>query len=146
MVPSRLYETDTTIHVADSKIGWAKALRELTALLWTGHIPKWDVSQVRPKGAVLKTFGGRASGPAPLIRLFEFLVSTFKKASGRKLTPIECHDICCMIGDIVVVGGVIPQQDYQFLYDAGVHAIYGPGSNIPEAASDVLKLIPGKNR
>ena len=106
VVPSNLYQTDTTIHVADSKIGWAKALRELTALLWTGHIPRWDVSQVRPKGAVLKTFGGRASGPDPLVRLFEFLVETFKKASGRKLTAIECHDICCMIGDIVVVGGV----------------------------------------
>ena len=105
-VPNTLYETDTTIHVADSKLGWSKALRELLALLWTGHIPKWDVSQVRPKGSVLKTFGGRASGPEPLTRLFEFLVKTFKKSGGRKLSAIDCHDICCMIGDIVVVGGV----------------------------------------
>ena len=105
-VPNMLYDTDTTVHVADSKLGWAKALREMLTLLWTGHIPRWDMSQIRPKGAVLKTFGGRASGPEPLERLFNFCIDTFQKAKGRKLYPIECHDICCMIGDIVVVGGV----------------------------------------
>ena len=101
-----LYNSDTTIVVKDSKEGWAKALRQLLALLWAGEIPKWDVSLVRPAGAKLKTFGGRASGPAPLIDLFMFVVGTFKTAQTRKLSSIECHDIMCKIGEIVVVGGV----------------------------------------
>ena len=101
-----LSESDTTIVVKDSKEGWAKGLRQVLALLWAGEIPKWDVSQVRPAGARLKTFGGRASGPAPLIDLFNFCVNTFKSASGRKLSSIECHDLMCYIGQIVVVGGV----------------------------------------
>ena len=101
-----LFESDTTIVVKDSKEGWAKAFRQLLALLWAGEIPKWDVSKVRPAGARLKTFGGRASGPAPLVELFKFAVSTFKGAQGRKLSSIECHDLMCFIGQIVVVGGV----------------------------------------
>ena len=101
-----LSESETTIVVKDSKEGWAKGLRQVLALLWAGEIPKWDVSQVRPAGARLKTFGGRASGPAPLIDLFNFCVNTFSSASGRKLSSIECHDLMCYIGQIVVVGGV----------------------------------------
>src|SRR5210317_1273445 len=101
-----LFQSDTTIIVKDSKEGWAKAFRQLLALLWAGEIPQWDVSKVRPAGARLKTFGGRASGPAPLVELFNFAVSTFKNAQGRKLSSIECHDLMCFIGQIVVVGGV----------------------------------------
>lgn len=100
------HDTDTTIHVADSKLGWAKALRELIHLLYGGQIPKWDVSKVRAAGMPLKTFGGRASGPGPLVDLFMFTCNTFKKASGRKLTSLECHDIVCKVAEIVVVGGV----------------------------------------
>ena len=99
-------DSDTTIVVADSKIGWAKAYRELISLLIGGQVPKWDLSKIRPVGARLKTFGGRASGPKPLAELFRFTVDTFKKAAGRKLTSIECHDVCCKIAEIVVVGGV----------------------------------------
>ena len=101
-----LFVSDTTIVVKDSKEGWAKAFRQLLALLWAGEIPKWDVSAVRPAGARLKTFGGRASGPAPLVELFNFSVQTFKNAQGRRLTSMECHDLMCFIGQIVVVGGV----------------------------------------
>ena len=101
-----LFESDTTVVVKDSKEGWAKAFRQVLALLWAGEIPKWDVSRVRSAGARLKTFGGRASGPAPLVELFNFAVSTFKNAQGRKLSSIECHDLMCFIGQIVVVGGV----------------------------------------
>jgi ribonucleoside-triphosphate reductase len=99
-------ESDTTVIVKDSKEGWAKGLRQVLALLWAGEIPKWDVSQIRPSGARLKTFGGRASGPAPLIDLFNFAVNTFKAASNRRLSSLECHDLMCYIGQIVVVGGV----------------------------------------
>lgn len=105
-VPDELFPSETTIVVRDSKEGWAKALRQLLALLWSGEIPKWDVSGVRPAGARLKTFGGRASGPAPLIDLFNFAVDTFKRAKGRKLNSLECHDLMCKIGEVVVVGGV----------------------------------------
>jgi len=105
-VSEKLYESDTTIVVADSKLGWAKSLKELIHLLYSGQIPKWDLSKVRAAGAPLKTFGGRASGPAPLDSLFKFSVDTFKKASGRRLTTLECHDIVCKIAEIVVVGGV----------------------------------------
>ena len=101
-----LFESDTTVVVKDSKEGWAKAFRQVLALLWAGEIPKWDVSRVRPAGARLKTFGGRASGPAPLIDLFNFAVKTFKDAQGRRLSSLECHDLMCFIGKIVVVGGV----------------------------------------
>jgi len=101
-----LYDSDTTVVVKDSKEGWAKAFRQVLALLWAGEIPKWDVSKVRPAGARLKTFGGRASGPAPLVDLFNFVVSKFKEAQGRKLSSIEAHDIMCKIGEVVVVGGV----------------------------------------
>jgi len=99
-------KTDTIIVVEDSKAGWSKALRELIALLYQGQIPAIDVSKVRPAGARLKTFGGRASGPQPLINLFDFAIKTFKHAAGRKLKPIEAHDIMCKIGEVVVVGGV----------------------------------------
>ena len=93
----QLFQSDTTIVVKDSKEGWAKALRQVIALLYSGEIPKWDVSRVRPAGARLKTFGGRASGPAPLVDLFNFVVSKFKEAQGRKLSSIEAHDIMCKI-------------------------------------------------
>jgi ribonucleoside-triphosphate reductase len=102
----QLFNSDTTVVVKDSKEGWAKALRQVIALLYSGEIPKWDTSAVRPAGARLKTFGGRASGPAPLIDLFNFVVAKFKEAQGRKLSSIECHDIMCKIGEVVVVGGV----------------------------------------
>jgi ribonucleoside-diphosphate reductase alpha chain len=102
----KLFESDTTIVVKDSKEGWAKAFRQLLVLLWAGEIPLWDVSRVRPAGARLKTFGGRASGPAPLVDLFNFTVKMFREAEGRKLSSIECHDLMCKIGEIVVVGGV----------------------------------------
>jgi ribonucleoside-triphosphate reductase len=98
--------TDMTIVVKDSKSGWAHGFRELIALLYSGSIPQWDTSKVRPAGAKLKTFGGRASGPQPLIDLFKFAVNIFKNAAGRKLTSTECHDLVCKVADIVVVGGV----------------------------------------
>ena len=105
-VPDVLFDSYDTIVVADSKEGWAKAYRKLLALLWAGEIPNWDMSRVRPAGAKLKTFGGRASGPAPLEDLFNFTIATFKGAVGRKLSSLECHDIMCKIGEVVVVGGV----------------------------------------
>jgi len=105
-VPDTLFDSEHTIAVHDSKEGWAKALRLLLAHLWAGEIPKWDMSKIRPAGARLKTFGGRASGPDPLIDLFNFVVATFKHAKGRKLNSLECHDIMCKIGEVVVVGGV----------------------------------------
>ena len=105
-VAEEFYDTETIIVVADSKLGWAKALKELIHLLYSGQMPKWDVSKVRPAGTPLKTFGGRASGPEPLVSLFQFCVNIFKKAAGRKLTSLECHDIVCKIAEIVVVGGV----------------------------------------
>jgi len=101
-----LFYSDTTVVVKDSKEGWAKAFRQVLALLWAGEVPQWDVSKVRPAGAKLKTFGGRASGPAPLVELFNFVITTFKNAQHRKLSSIECHDIMCKIGEVVVVGGV----------------------------------------
>ena len=101
-----LFDSETTVVVKDSKEGWAKAYRQILALLWAGEIPKWNVSRVRPQGARLKTFGGRASGPAPLVELFNFTVQTFKNAQGRKLSSMECHDLMCFIGQIVVSGGV----------------------------------------
>jgi len=106
VVSDEMHDTDTTIVVEDSKLGWAKAFKELISMLYAGQIPKWDVAKVRPAGARLKVFGGRASGPEPLISLFKFCVKTFKGAVGRKLNSIECHDIMCKIGETVVVGGV----------------------------------------
>jgi len=106
VISDDFFDTDTTIAVVDSKLGWAKALKELIHLLYGGQVPRWDLSKVRPAGAPLKTFGGRASGPGPLNDLFNFCVSTFKKAAGRRLTTLECHDIVCKIAEIVVVGGV----------------------------------------
>jgi ribonucleoside-triphosphate reductase (thioredoxin) len=105
-IPELLFVSDDVITVHDSKEGWAKALRKLIALLYAGEIPTWDVSKVRPAGAKLKTFGGRASGPAPLVELFKYVVSKFGDAKGRKLSSIEVHDIMCKIGEVVVVGGV----------------------------------------
>jgi len=101
-----LYNSDTTVAIKDSKEGWAKGLRKVLALLWAGEIPTWDLSKVRPAGARLKTFGGRASGPAPLVDLFNFAITTFRAAQGRKLNSLECHDLMCKIGEVVVVGGV----------------------------------------
>jgi ribonucleoside-diphosphate reductase alpha chain len=105
-VPDALFNSEDLIVVQDSKEGWAKALRKLIAMLYSGEIPKFDTSKVRPAGAKLKTFGGRASGPAPLVDLFQFVIGKFKEAKGRKLSSIECHDIMCKIGEVVVVGGV----------------------------------------
>jgi len=105
-IPDNMYDSDTVVAVQDSKEGWAKALRQVIALLFAGEIPRWDVSKVRPAGSKLKTFGGRASGPAPLESLFRFVIDTVVKAKGRKLSSIECHDIMCKIGEVVVVGGV----------------------------------------
>ena len=105
-VPEKLFQSGGVLNVHDSKEGWAKSLRLLIAHLYAGEIPQWDVSAVRAAGARLKTFGGRASGPQPLIDLFEFTVATFKHAKGRKLNSLECHDLMCKIGEVVVVGGV----------------------------------------
>lgn len=105
-VPETFHETDTTVTVADSKIGWAKSLREFLSLLWVGHIPRVDTSRLRPSGARLVTFGGRASGPEPLEDLFRFAEKIFRGACGRKLNSIECHDLVCKIADVVVCGGV----------------------------------------
>jgi len=106
IVNEDMHSTDTVIKVGDSRPGWAKSLRELISLLYAGQVPQWDTSEVRPAGTRLKTFGGRASGPAPLEELFEFIVDIFKTAAGRRLYPMECHDIMCKIGEVVVVGGV----------------------------------------
>jgi ribonucleoside-triphosphate reductase len=99
-------DTNSTIIVEDSKSGWARALKELLGLLYSGQVPAWDVSKLRPAGAPLRTFGGRSSGPEPLNSLFQFCVDTFRKASGRRLNSLECHDIMCKVGEVVVVGGV----------------------------------------
>ncbi len=105
-VPADLHETEEVIEVADSKEGWAKGLRQLISRLYAGEIPKWDTSKIRPSGARLKTFGGRASGPEPLENLFKFAINLFTKAAGRKLNSIECHDLMCQVAAAVVVGGV----------------------------------------
>ena len=106
LVAEEFHETDTNIVVADSKLGWAKAYKELVGLLYIGQIPRWDMSKVREAGAPLKTFGGRASGPAPLENLFNFTVNVMKGSKGRRLSSLECHDIVCKIAEVVVVGGV----------------------------------------
>jgi len=105
-VAEEFHPSDTVITVADSKMGWAKAFKELMGMLYIGQIPKWDLSKIRPSGAPLKTFGGRASGPAPLENLFNFTTNILKNSAGRKLTSLECHDIVCKIAEVVVVGGV----------------------------------------
>ena len=105
-IPDKLFDSDVLIKVKDSKEGWTKSLRMLISLLYSGEIPGWDTTACRPAGSKLKTFGGRASGPGPLEDLFRFVVMTFRNAAGRKLTSLECHDIMCMIGDVVVMGGV----------------------------------------
>lgn len=106
LVAEDFYDSDTLIVVADSKMGWASAYREMVSMLYAGRVPKWDVSKVRPAGARLRVFGGRASGPQPLVDLFEFTIKKFKEAAGRRLTTLEVHDIVCKIADVVVVGGV----------------------------------------
>lgn len=128
-VPDELFDSNTTIVVADSKRGWSKALRQLIALLYAGEIPRIDYSKVRPAGARLKTFGGRASGPEPLRDLFNFVTRIFRNARGRKLLPIEAHDIMCKIGEIVVVGGVrrsamISLSDFTDMAMARAKSIY----------------------
>lgn len=105
-IADEFHDTETCLIVRDSKLGWAKAFKELIAMLYAGQIPTWDVSRVRPAGTPLKTFGGRASGPEPLVELFKFCVRVFRAAAGRRLTTLECHDIVCKIAEIVVVGGV----------------------------------------
>jgi ribonucleoside-triphosphate reductase len=105
-VSEEFHETDTTIVVPDSKIGWAKSFRQLISLLYAGEVPQWDVSKVRAAGIPLKTFGGRASGPQPLVDLFVYAINLFKGAAGRRLSSLECHDLCCMIAKVIVVGGV----------------------------------------
>ncbi|MFN9951656.1 MAG: hypothetical protein ACK55I_01040, partial [bacterium] len=97
---------NVTYVVEDSKEGWGNAVKFLMDHLYAGRHIKWDLSKIRPAGARLKTFGGRASGPAPLDNLFKFLVKVFYNAQGRKLTALECHDICCAIANAVIVGGV----------------------------------------
>jgi len=106
VVSDNFSTSSTVINVADSKPGWAKAYRELVALLYAGQVPSWDISAIRPAGARLKVMGGRASGPQPLVDLFNFTIKIFKKAAGRRLFPIECHDLMCKVGEVVVVGGV----------------------------------------
>lgn len=106
LIPGEIRKSKTVIKVEDSRIGWANALRELMMMLYAGRIPEWDLSELRPAGAKLKVFGGRSSGPGPLDSLFKFTVSTFKGATGRRLTSIECHDICCKIAEVVVSGGM----------------------------------------
>ena len=106
IISEEFHVTDTIILVSDSKVGWAKAYRELLSLLYAGQVPKWSTERIRPAGARLRTFGGRASGPEPLEDLFRFTVEVFRTASGRRLRPLEVHDLCCKIADIVVVGGV----------------------------------------
>ena len=105
-IPEKMFDSQTIISVSDSKEGWSKALRQLISLLYSGEIAKWDMSKIRPAGSRLKVFGGRASGPEPLDQLFRFVTSIFKNAAGRKLNSLECHDIMCKIGEVVVVGGV----------------------------------------
>jgi len=105
-VPEEFHDTDTTIVFKDSKIGWTTGFRELVSLLYAGKIPKMDYSKIRPAGARLKTFGGRASGPKPLQNLCDFTVDLFKNAKGRRLSSLECHDLVCKIADVIVVGGV----------------------------------------
>lgn len=105
-VPDELHDTDTTIVFKDSKLGWASGYREFISLLYSGKIAKWDVGLLRPAGARLKTFGGRASGPEPLVDLLKFTIITFNKARGRKLSPLECHDLVCKVADVIVSGGV----------------------------------------
>lgn len=105
-VPDELHRTDTTIVFKDSRIGWSSGFREFLSLLYTGKLPKWDVSKLRPAGARLKTFGGRSSGPEPLVDLLNYTIGLFEKAKGRKLTTLECHDLVCKVADVVVVGGV----------------------------------------
>jgi len=112
-VAEEFYPTETVIKVADSKLGWASAFRELISLLYAGKIPTWDLSAVRPAGAVLKTFGGRASGPDPLNDLFKFTVNLFKNAAGRKLTSLECHDLVCEEAVIIICGGVRRCESYK---------------------------------
>lgn len=106
IIPDRLHEVETVIVVEDSKEGWASGFNQLLSLLYAGMIPKYDTSKIRPAGARLKTFGGRASGPKPLIDLFKYTINLFKSAKGRRLTTLECHDLMCKIASIVVVGGV----------------------------------------
>ncbi len=105
-IPDQMFDSEDTIVVHDSKEGWAKAYRKLVAMLYSGEVPRWDVSKVRPAGAKLKTFGGRASGPDPLVELFKFTINIFRNSVGRKLSSVECHDLMCKVGDVVVVGGV----------------------------------------
>ena len=105
-VPDQMFDSEDTIVVHDSKEGWAKAYRKLVAMLYSGEVPRWDASKVRPAGAKLKTFGGRASGPDPLVELFKFTINIFRNSVGRKLSSVECHDLMCKVGDVVVVGGV----------------------------------------
>lgn len=106
VISEDFHDSDTVIVVSDSRIGWASSYSELMSLLYVGKVPKWDISKVRPAGSRLKTFGGRASGPEPLVDLFKFTINTFKRAAGRKLTSIECHDLVCKIAEIIIVGGV----------------------------------------
>ena len=106
VVPDNIVDTDDVIVVGDSKEGWAKAYKKLVAALYNGEVPKIDYSRIRAAGKPLKVFGGRASGPEPLKRLFDFTISKLKGAQGRKLTSLEVHDIMCMIGEVVIVGGV----------------------------------------
>ena len=105
-IPKNLDHVDTCIQVQDSKEGWARSLRKLIGHLYMGEVPVWDMSKVRPAGARLKVFGGRASGPAPLIDLFNFTVALFRQNEGKKLSSYDCHNLMCKVGEVVVSGGV----------------------------------------
>ncbi|MGH7746790.1 MAG: hypothetical protein ACREQ5_18855, partial [Candidatus Dormibacteria bacterium] len=105
-IPEEMHDSDTMIAFKDSRVGWASGYREFLSLLYSGKMPKWDVSKLRPAGERLKTFGGRSSGPEPLVDLMKYTIAVFQKAKGRKLTTLECHDLVCKIADVVVSGGV----------------------------------------
>jgi ribonucleoside-diphosphate reductase alpha chain len=105
-VPEELHPSDTTIIVADSRKGWCAAYNQYLNLLFAGNIAKVNVDKVRKEGTRLKTFGGYASGPGPLLDLFKHTEEIFRGAQGRQLRPIEVFSIMCYIAQIVVVGGV----------------------------------------
>lgn len=140
-IPDTFVDTDEVIVVEDSKAGWSAAFHRLLTLLWQGKVPSWDVSKVRPKGARLKTFGGRASGPEPLVDLFQFCIAILTEAAGRKLEPIEVHDILCKVADIVVVGGV-RRSAMISLSDLNDHALANAKGmlKVLELAEDSVKV------
>lgn len=147
-IPDRLFKSGTVIMVKDSREGWSKALRQLIALLYAGEIPSWDVSKVRPAGSRLKVFGGRSSGPGPLQDLFLFIIEQFKRASGRRLNSLECHDICCKIAEVVICGGVrrCLDEDTYILTSEGSRSIkdINVGDNVKSSYGQYKKVLAKK--